>query len=300
MLGWSFSPKGYAGTAESPIPPELETPLQEGGEVLRPDIAVRERDRRDDGSRWQLLVKVIEPGDDFDRVAGGAGRLEVSAHGRMERLLRPTGVPAGLLSNGRTLRLVSAPRGESSGWLESLKAQPTRLVGLSRSLARPARGRHSHHVGPAHRGGAAGLLLSETRLLALPRDKRCKCRISAHWDILITSASRQPRTDPERCDGVPSQETGRRVIDMEIRCALELRADDSMRSPGRLFGTLLTYGERAAGGRSEVFEPGALEWPEPEEPARNARRRSACGGSGRSPMPTWRCPMRSSWTAGPT
>ena len=118
VLGWSLSPKGYAGTDDSPIPPELETPLQEGGEVLRPDFAVRERDPRDDGARWQLLVKVIEPGDDFDRVADGAGRLEVSAHGRMERLLRQTGAPAGLLSNGRSLRLVSAPRGESSGWVD--------------------------------------------------------------------------------------------------------------------------------------------------------------------------------------
>jgi len=44
VLGWSFSPKGYAGTDDSPIPPELETPLQQGGEVLRPDFAVRERD----------------------------------------------------------------------------------------------------------------------------------------------------------------------------------------------------------------------------------------------------------------
>ena len=67
VLGWSFSPKGYAGTDESPVPPELETPLQEGGEVVRPDFAVRERDPCDDDSRWQLLVKVIEPGDDFDR-----------------------------------------------------------------------------------------------------------------------------------------------------------------------------------------------------------------------------------------
>ena len=118
VLGWNFSPKGYAGTDGSPIPPELETPLQEGGEVLRPDFAVRERDPREDASPWQLLVKMIEPGEDFDRVAGGAGRLEVSAHGRMERLLRQTGVPAGLLSNGRSLRIVSAPRGESSGWLD--------------------------------------------------------------------------------------------------------------------------------------------------------------------------------------
>ena len=45
----------------------------------------------------------------------------------------------------------------------------------------------------------------------------------------------------------------------EIRCAVELRADDL--SPGRLVGTLLTYGERAKD-RPEVFEPGALRWPE--------------------------------------
>ena len=46
----------------------------------------------------------------------------------------------------------------------------------------------------------------------------------------------------------------------EIRCAVELRADDSLTSPGRLVGTLLTYGERA-GDRAELFEPGALTWP---------------------------------------
>ena len=153
VLGWSFSPKGYAGPEDSPIPSELETPLHEGGEVLRPDLAVRERDPRDDGSRWQLLVKEIDPGDDFDRVASGAGRLEVSAHGRMERLLRQTGVPAGLLSNGRTLRLVSAPRGESSGWLDLHVADMVTTAG------RPI-------------VAALRLLLSETRLLALPRERR--------------------------------------------------------------------------------------------------------------------------------
>ena len=31
----------------------------------------------------------------------------------------------------------------------------------------------------------------------------------------------------------------------EIRCALEFREDDTRQSPGRLFGTLLTYGEAA-------------------------------------------------------
>ena len=45
----------------------------------------------------------------------------------------------------------------------------------------------------------------------------------------------------------------------ELRCAIELRADDG--SPGRLTGTLLTYGERA-GDRAEMFEAGALRWPD--------------------------------------
>ena len=153
VLGWNFSPKGYAGTDDSPIPPELETPLQEGGEILRPDFAVRERDPRGDACAWQLLVKVIEPGEDFDRVAGGAGRLEVSAHGRMERLLRQTGVPAGLLCDGRSLRLVSAPRGESSGWLDLHVADMVTTAG------RPI-------------VAALRLLLSQTQLLSLPRDKR--------------------------------------------------------------------------------------------------------------------------------
>ena len=153
VLGWNFSPKGYAGTGDSPIPPELETPLHEGGEVLRPDFAVRERDPGTDVSPWQLLVRVLEPGEDFDRVTGGAGRLEVSAHGRMERLLRQTGVPAGLLCNGRSLRLVSAPRGESSGWLD------LHVTDMVTTAGRPI-------------VGALRLLLSETRLLVLPRDER--------------------------------------------------------------------------------------------------------------------------------
>ena len=47
----------------------------------------------------------------------------------------------------------------------------------------------------------------------------------------------------------------------EIRCAIELRADDSRQSPGRVVGTLLTYGERA-GDRAEMFVADALTWPD--------------------------------------
>ena len=45
----------------------------------------------------------------------------------------------------------------------------------------------------------------------------------------------------------------------EIRCRVELREDVERRSPGRLIGVLLRYGEQASD-RPEVFKDGALEW----------------------------------------
>src|SRR5260370_6090154 len=115
VLGWSFSPKCYAGTAESPIPTELEVPVVGHEETLHPDYAVREPDSQAGGPAWQLLVRILEPGEDFDRVIRRGSGLDASAPGRMERLLRQTGIAAGLLFNGRTLRLVSPPSRESPG-----------------------------------------------------------------------------------------------------------------------------------------------------------------------------------------
>ena len=143
VLGWGFSPKGYAGANGIPIPPELGVALPEQGDILHPDLAVRERDPQDGASPWQLLVRVLEIGDAFD----------AAAHSQMERLLRETGVPAGLLFNGRELRLISAPRGESSGWLDFRVAEMVQTAG------RPI-------------CAAMRLLLSESRLLTLPRGQR--------------------------------------------------------------------------------------------------------------------------------
>ena len=196
VLGWNFSPAGYAGTEAAPIPAEIEAVLSEGGEVLRPDFAVRaepvrgasaarlesavresaagyspaasqetapgggaERERTvaNGASPWQLLVSICEPHEDFDHVTRGRSRanggLEASPHGRMERLLRHTGVPAGLLFNGTALRLVSAPRGESSGWLDF------RVADMLPTAGRPI-------------STAMRLLLGQTRLLSVPRPKR--------------------------------------------------------------------------------------------------------------------------------
>ncbi len=153
VLDWTFSSRGYAGTNESPIPPEIEVALPDYGETLRPDFAVRELDPKGGASSWQLLIQVLEPGVDLDRVMREGGQLEISAHGRMERLLRQTGVPAGLLFNGRALRLLSAPRGESSGWLDF------RVADMVQTAGRPI-------------STALRLLLRERRLLSLPRAQR--------------------------------------------------------------------------------------------------------------------------------
>lgn len=155
VLGWRFSATGYAGTRESPIPAELEVTLDNGEEVLRPDFAVREPEPQNNAPEWQLLVCVLQSNGDFDsEVKRGVARgTEQSPQSRMERLLRKTGVSAGLLVNDSVLRLVSAPRGESSGWLDF------RVSDMVQTAGRPI-------------CAALRLLLSEQRLLALPRHQR--------------------------------------------------------------------------------------------------------------------------------
>lgn len=146
-LGWRFFPSGYAGTAESPIPDDLEVRLPGGDQVIRPDYAVR---KGKDESDFQLLVRVLPPTRKFD---DRNAATDLSPGVEMERLLRAAKVPAGLLFNGRSLRLISAPEGENSGWLDFRFAQMTETAG------RPI-------------CSAMRLLLGEQRLLAVPTDRR--------------------------------------------------------------------------------------------------------------------------------
>lgn len=153
VLGWQFSPKGYAGSDDNPIPDELHVVLPDYDETLVPDFAVRELNPAEGALGWQLLVTVLPTGTDLDAVPSGNGVLESSPHGRMERLLRETGVTAGLLFNGRALRVISAPRGESSGWLQF------DVAAMAQTAGRPI-------------CSAMRLLLRQQRLLTLPKEKR--------------------------------------------------------------------------------------------------------------------------------
>ena len=171
VLDWRFSPKAYAGTPEAPMPTELEVHLPDTGETLRPQFAVRKAaagqpahqqapsgnaapaNNGNGESPWQLLVSTTAPTATFDAVVRTKGGSDASAHGRMERLLRGTGAPAGLLFNGTSLRLISAPRGESSGWLDF------RVADMVQTAGRPI-------------AAAMRLLLNERRLLAVPQQQR--------------------------------------------------------------------------------------------------------------------------------
>jgi len=153
VLGWRWSPKGYAGTKDAPIPDELHVHLPDYDETLVPDFAVIERDPAEGKPGWQLLVTELSTGQDLDAPVKGRGHLETSPHGRMERLLRRTEVSAGLLFNGEVIRLISAPRGESSGWMDF------RVADMVQTAGRPI-------------CSALRLLLSEQRLLTGSKDQR--------------------------------------------------------------------------------------------------------------------------------
>jgi N-6 DNA Methylase len=115
ILGWSQA--DIAGAPQGPaLPDTLQFYLRDYGETLQPTYAVR--DFTSDDSEWLLLIDELPGLQDFDAIPpSGALKWHASPQARFERLLRETKVPAGLLVNRQAIRLVYAPRGESSGFL---------------------------------------------------------------------------------------------------------------------------------------------------------------------------------------
>ena len=151
VLGWK--PSKLAGGSSGPaLSEKLELVLPEFGETLRPTYAVAALP--EDGADWMMLIDELADGTSLDEPpAEDTKKWRASPEVRFERLLRETGVPIGILTNGRFIRLVYAPRGESSG----------------------------HITWPVHRLGTAldrdmlsalCMLLGSARLFALPRDQR--------------------------------------------------------------------------------------------------------------------------------
>ncbi len=108
----------------------LEVPLPEYNETLRPTFAVKEFKPKNVEHPWLLLIQVIPAATDLDVVRGEDGRhWHAAPHAKFERLLRETEVPLGILCSGTHLRLVYAPRGETSGYLTFTVAEMMTVAG---------------------------------------------------------------------------------------------------------------------------------------------------------------------------
>jgi hypothetical protein len=130
VLGWEESdlitiPKGIPMPAEHS---DLEVVLPQYHETLRPTHVVPEfqtpRDQQSSTnnkelatSNYLMLIQELAAGTDLDNPGepDSSKHWNAAPHAKFERLLRETEIPIGLLSNGRQLRLVYSPRGETSG-----------------------------------------------------------------------------------------------------------------------------------------------------------------------------------------
>lgn len=95
----------------------LEVILPQYHETLRPTHAVPVFKPKEGETPWQMLIQTLPVGTGFDdpSEADSSRHWHAAPQLKFERLLRETHVPIGLLCNSRQLRLVYAPRGESSG-----------------------------------------------------------------------------------------------------------------------------------------------------------------------------------------
>lgn len=111
ILEWSNS--DIKPATEHPTP--IEVVLEEYGEVLKPSHVVA---GAGPDNKHDVLVQELPAGTAMDALLKGDGHgWEASPHHRFERLLKESEHPIGLLFNGEALRLIFAPRGESSGYI---------------------------------------------------------------------------------------------------------------------------------------------------------------------------------------
>ena len=113
ILDWPAA--RVAGSPGGPtVPNTLVRKLDEHDTLLEPTWAVAAAGHGATG--FQLLVRIESAGVDPD-TRGALGGWEATPQQRFERLLRESDVHAGFLITDHALRLVYAPRGETSGHL---------------------------------------------------------------------------------------------------------------------------------------------------------------------------------------
>ena len=120
VLGWETEDLREV-SARVPLPADmasLEVVLPQYNETLRPTHAVPVFKPTEGQTPWMMLIQELASGCKLDEPdeADSTRHWNAAPQAKFERLLRETGVPIGLLSNRKQLRLVYAPKGESSGY----------------------------------------------------------------------------------------------------------------------------------------------------------------------------------------
>lgn len=91
-------------------PDDLAVLLPKTGHALRPDHAVPDPDPTPGAPPWQLLIRDVPDGADFDAPIPH-GSWPASPHHLMTRLLQGTGISTGLLVSPGAVRLIHLPPG---------------------------------------------------------------------------------------------------------------------------------------------------------------------------------------------
>jgi hypothetical protein len=190
--------------------------LPELGETLRPTALVPAAH----GEGIQLLLQALPSLAPLDQKGTSGEHLwRATSQERFERLLRETGVEAGLLFNGSQLRLVVAPKGESSGHLTF----PLAELG---------------EVGGRLMFAALELLLGQSPVFIDPDGYRLT-------DVLKKSRSFQAVVSNALADQVLAAlwellRGFQRADELSQRQDVELLADLPERDPQQLYGGLIT------------------------------------------------------------
>lgn len=126
FLGYSQHPEQWA--ERDALPAALSFHAPEGQQELRPSFAILDLPDAADASAppaylalvWDLADDTgpdVAPTLSLDKTETTTGAWSYTPTAKLERLLRHAGVPVGFVSNGRELRLVYAPAGETSAHL---------------------------------------------------------------------------------------------------------------------------------------------------------------------------------------
>lgn len=113
----------------------------DGGQVIQPSLALKKIDSSAStapggmtdvsqaAAHFEMLLWELPDGLELDNAETETGPWSYAPSAKFERLLRAAKVPIGLLSNGSVLRLMYAPAGESTGYINFRIADMTTVGG---------------------------------------------------------------------------------------------------------------------------------------------------------------------------